>query len=123
MAFPKKQILQKIEEKIVQYQNDIDAYLNKKTNEDQTPRFFVFLKKLFRIQHSPKYLTREEAYHSLLNPDTFTTKSVSEMIEFQELKDNLDYLFRMKQRLMAGPDDPIELFTPEKKLLESRWRW
>lgn len=123
MAFHKKRILQKIEEKIEQYQNDIEFELSQKMIKDQTSRFFVFFKKLFRIPHSPKYLTREEADNFLSNQDNYRFENIADWIEYVEMKENLDFLYTMKERVTDEPDGLIELFAPERELLESRWRW
>lgn len=123
MAFQKKQILQKIEEKIEQYQRDIEFDISQKMIEDQTPRLFVFFKKLFGIHHSPKYLTKEEADDFLSNQHNYRFENIADWIDYTEMKDNLDFLYTMKERVNDEPDGPIELFGPEKTLLESRWRW
>jgi hypothetical protein len=123
MAFQKKQILQKIEEKIEQYQNDIEFDLSQIMIKEQTPRFFVFFKKLFRIPHSPKYLTREEADIFLSDQDNYRFEDIADWIEFTEMKENLDFLYTMKERVNEAPNGLIELFGPEKRLLESNWRW
>jgi hypothetical protein len=123
MILPKNKILRMIDEKIQRMQEELNSLLEQKMKEDRTPHFFLLLKRLLNISHSPKFLTKEEADTFLSNIDNYEMREWRDWSDYISIKNQLESLRTLEDAIIQETENMIQLFGPEVRLLESSWNW